>query len=101
MAFPWTEQATLVRLTAASETDDQNSEVLFEGPLLALARRVRQMKPQDLQRLRLSLPDRTIRPYTFQGDVYIYSDSGNTPASLGAVTKRKLRWEFFSTPSRA
>lgn len=68
MDFPWTEQATLVRLAGISETDDQGCEVLFEGPLLALARRVRDMKPQDRRRLRLSLPDRMIRPHTFQGD---------------------------------
>lgn len=41
MNFPWKENATLVRMAAAGQSDDQSSEILFEGPLLALAIRVR------------------------------------------------------------
>lgn len=68
MDLPWKEQATLVRMASPEQVDDQTCEVLFEGPLLAMARKVREMKPIDRRRLRLSLPDRLIRPHTFQGD---------------------------------
>jgi hypothetical protein len=36
--------------------------------LLAMATRVRDMKPAQRKRLRLSIPDRQVRPHTFQGD---------------------------------
>lgn len=66
MNFPWNENATLVRTAAAGKPDDQSSEILFEGPLLALAKKVQAMKPTDRRGLRLSLPDRPVRPHTFQ-----------------------------------
>lgn len=68
MNFPWTENATLVRIASAGRADDQSSEILFEGPLLAVAKKVRAMKPLDRRGLRLSLPDRHVRPHTFQDD---------------------------------
>jgi hypothetical protein len=68
MDFPWKEQATLVRMPSIEHTDDQSCEILFEGSLLALATRVREMKPLSRRGLRLSLPDRKVRPHTFQGD---------------------------------
>lgn len=68
MNFPWKENATLVRTAAAGWGDDQSSEILFEGPLLALAKKVQAMKPIDRRGLRLSLPDRHVRPHTFQDD---------------------------------
>lgn len=64
--FPWTERATLVRVAAAGRPDDQSSVILFEGSLLAMALKVRAMKARDRQGLRLSLPDRQVRPHTFQ-----------------------------------
>lgn len=66
--FPWKENATLVRMAAAGQADDPLSELLFKGPLLTLALRVRAMKPLNRRGLRLSLPDRHVRPYTFQAD---------------------------------
>jgi len=68
MNFPWNENATLVRTVGASQPDDQSATILFEGPLLALAMKVRAMKPGDRRGLRLSLPDRHVRPRTFQDD---------------------------------
>jgi hypothetical protein len=68
MNFPWKENATLVRTAAEGKADDQSSEILFEGPLLELAKRVQSMKPLDRRGLRLSLPDRHVRPHTFQDD---------------------------------
>ena len=68
MNFPWKENATLVRTAAAGQLGDQSSELLFEGPLLALAIRVKAMKSVDRRGLRLSLPDRHVRPHTFQDD---------------------------------
>lgn len=68
MNFPWKENATLVRTAAAGQSDDQASEILFEGTLLALAKKVQVMKQPDRRGLRLSLPDRHVRPHTFQDD---------------------------------
>jgi len=68
MNFPWKENATLVRTAAAGRADDQSSEILFEGPLLAVAKKVQAIKPLDRRGLRLSLPDRHVRPHTFQDD---------------------------------
>lgn len=68
MEFPWKEQATLVRLLNVNRADDQTGDILFEGPLLALARRVREMPAVERRGLRISLPDRHVRPHTFQDD---------------------------------
>ena len=68
MDLPWKEQATLVRLPTAEQADDQSSTILFEGSLLALAVRVRNMKASERRGLRLSLPDRHVRPHSFQGE---------------------------------
>lgn len=67
MDLPWNEQATLVRLRTVDHANDQPCEILFEGSLLALATRVREMKPLARNGLRLSLPDRKVRPHMFQG----------------------------------
>jgi hypothetical protein len=68
MNFPWKEKATLVRTAAAGQSDDQSCEILFEGPLLEVAKKVQAMKALDRRGLHLSLPDRHIRPHTFQDD---------------------------------
>lgn len=68
MDYPWNEQATLVRMASAGLADDQSCEILFESTLLALAIKVRDMKTTDRRGLRLSLPDRQVRPHTFQGE---------------------------------
>ena len=68
MDFPWKEQATLVRLLNVDHPDDQTSAILFEGPLLAVARKVRAMPALERRGLRLSLPDRHVRPHTFQDE---------------------------------
>jgi hypothetical protein len=68
MNLPWNEEATLVRLLKFDFADDQSSEILFEGPLIVVARKVREMKVVDRRGLRLSLPNRQVRPHTFQDD---------------------------------
>lgn len=68
MDFPWNEEATLVRLLKVDFADDQSSEILFEGPLIVVARKVRDMKVVERRGLRLSLPNRQVRPHTFQDD---------------------------------
>ena len=68
MNYPWNEQATLVRMASTALADDQSCEILFESSLLALAIKVRDMKSSDRRGLRLSLPDRQVRPHTFQGE---------------------------------
>ena len=68
MSYPWKENATLVRMAAADRTDNQAPEILFEGSLIVLAKRVHSLKPLDRRGLRISLPDRQVRPHTFQDD---------------------------------
>ena len=58
----------MVRLLKVEFADDQSSEILFEGPLLVLARKLRDMKIVDRRGLRLSLPNRQVRPHTFQDE---------------------------------
>lgn len=55
-------------MAAAGQTDDQSTELLFEGSLLALAKKVQAMKRPERRGLRLSLPDRHVRPHTFQDE---------------------------------
>ena len=66
--LPWSEEATLVRLFKSEFADDQSSEILFEGPLLMVAGKVRDMKIVDRRGLRLSSPNRQVRPHTFQDE---------------------------------
>ncbi len=68
MKFPWKEQATLVRIVGTDRPDNQAGEILFEGPLLELARKVRAMPAIQRRGLRMSLPDRHVRPHTFQDE---------------------------------
>jgi hypothetical protein len=41
MDYPWKEQATLVRVFEGDKSDGQTNKILFEGPLLALAEKMR------------------------------------------------------------
>lgn len=68
VGFPWSEEAVLVRLFKGEFVDDQSSEILFEGPLLIVARKVQDMEIVDRRGLRLSLPNRQVRPHTFQDE---------------------------------
>lgn len=65
MDFPWTEAATLVRMPAGQK-DDEANELLFEGTMLLMAQRARAMKPTERRHLKISLPDRLVRPHTFR-----------------------------------
>jgi hypothetical protein len=66
--YPWKEQATLVRVFNFVKSGDQTNEILFEGPLIALAEKVRAMPAVEQRGLRMSLPDRHVRPHTFQDE---------------------------------
>lgn len=66
--LPWNEQATLIRLSATDGIGDHGFEILFEGPLLQLAKRVRAMPALERRGLKISLPDRHVRPHTFQNE---------------------------------
>ncbi|WP_380784805.1 hypothetical protein [Sphingomonas sp. R86521] len=66
MDIPWNEEATLVRMSRVDAAGDPSGEILFEGSLLTIALRVRAMKPAERRGLRLSLPNRKVRPHTFQ-----------------------------------
>jgi hypothetical protein len=65
--MPWNEHATLVRVPFDANGDDQASEVLLEGLLRDVAAKVRDMKALERRGLRISLPDRRVRPYSFKG----------------------------------
>jgi hypothetical protein len=69
--YPWKEQATLVRFIKAENADDQIGEILSEGSLLSLAKKVRSMKAIERRGLRMSLPDRHVRPHTFQDETLL------------------------------
>ncbi|HXH15410.1 MAG TPA: hypothetical protein VNJ10_04700 [Sphingomonas sp.] len=68
MDFPWKENGTLVRQISASASGDESGEILFEGTLLAMVRKVRAIDRNDRKGLRISMPDRHVRPYSFQGE---------------------------------
>ncbi len=63
--MPWTESATLVRLAQGS--DDTGTEILFEGTLEQMTRRVTIVPRSKRTGMRISLPDRKVRPHTFEG----------------------------------
>lgn len=67
MDIPWGENATVVRMAGKSMAGvEEDGEMLFEGPLLTVVSLVRDMKPPNRDRLRISLPDRQARPHSFQ-----------------------------------
>lgn len=67
MDVPWNEQATMVRMAGKSLTGAaEDVEVLFEGPLRDMAKRAKAMTHSERRRLRISLPDRRVRPHSFQ-----------------------------------
>ena len=66
--FPWTERATLVRILKSDTADQRAKEVLFEGSLLDLVKRIRSMRATERHGLRLTLPDGHARPHTFQAE---------------------------------
>lgn len=68
MEYPWNEEATLVRVLKVEFSDDQSGEILFEGSLITVALKVRAMPPSERRSLRLSLPNRQVRPHTFQNE---------------------------------
>ena len=53
---------------ASSAKRRRRNELLFEGSLLLMAQKVRAMKPIDRRHLKISLPDRIVRPHTFKDD---------------------------------
>lgn len=62
--IPWRDRATLVRLGIRS---DDTAEILFEGTLAQMVRRVSLKSSAERSRLRISLPDRRVRPFSFEG----------------------------------
>jgi hypothetical protein len=72
MDTPWQDQATLIRMTSEVGLDGQVSEILFEGPLLAMVRKVQEINPAGRKRLRIYLPDRHVRPFSFQDEMLLY-----------------------------
>lgn len=69
MDVPWNEQATIVRMAGKSHAGvDEDVEVLFEGPLRDMVKRAKAMTRSERRRLRISLPDRRVRPHSFQDD---------------------------------
>ena len=66
MDIPWEEQATVVR-TGRGYNESDDSEMLFEGPLIIVAAAIRKLSVTERQRLRVSFPNRRVPPYSVQG----------------------------------
>ncbi|MCK8455294.1 hypothetical protein [Sphingomonas faeni] len=65
MGIPWSELATLIRVTDRTSEIGASREILQEGPLHRVVETVAAM-PRDARRgLSVSLPDRRVRPHTF------------------------------------
>lgn len=67
MDIPWNELATLIRITERTSGSDADREILFEGPLHQVIARVAGTPAEARRGFSVSLPDRRVRPHTFDG----------------------------------
>ena len=65
--IPWREIATAVRIPAIGGGTSGEATILFEGPLEMVAQKLSEWPKKDLTAVRISLPDRTAKPHTFEG----------------------------------
>jgi hypothetical protein len=63
--IPWGDSATLTRRAAAGGSEAP--AILFEGTLRAIVQKVALMTSSQRKGLRVALPDRHVRPYSFDG----------------------------------
>ncbi len=67
MNIPWNELATLVRITDRSNGAEADRQILFEGPLYRVIAKVAGTPKEGRRGFSVSLPDRRVRPHTFDG----------------------------------
>ena len=65
MDIPWNELATLIRIKDRTSEAEADREVLFEGPLYSVVAKVAATPSEARRGFSVSLPDRRIRPHTF------------------------------------
>jgi hypothetical protein len=84
--IPWQEQATLIRFAGRTSGAEADREIVLEAPLYRVVAKVAAMKETERRGLSISLPDRQVRPFTF--DEY----------SIAALIADPLRpWEAASS----
>lgn len=67
MDIPWNELATLIRITDRTNGAEAAREILFEGPLFRVVAKVAGTPKEARRGFSVSLPDRRVRPHTFDG----------------------------------
>jgi hypothetical protein len=63
--IPWQEQATLIRFAGRTRGAEADREIVFEAPLYRVVAKVAGMLDSERRGLSISLPDRQVRPFTF------------------------------------
>ncbi|WP_156362099.1 hypothetical protein [Sphingomonas sp. Leaf208] len=67
MGIPWNELATLIRIKGRTNEAEADREILFEGPLYRVIEKVAGTPVEARRGFSVSLPDRKVRPHTFDG----------------------------------
>lgn len=67
MDIPWNELATLIRIKDRTSSAEADREILFEGPLYKVIEKVAATPIEARRGYSVSLPDRRVRPHTFDG----------------------------------
>ena len=67
MDIPWDELATLIRIKDRTSGAEADREILYEGPLYSVVEKVAATPSEARRGFSVSLPDRRVRPHTFDG----------------------------------
>jgi len=71
MDVPWNELATLIRIKDRTGNTEADREILFEGPLYRVIEKVAGTPIEARRGYSVSLPDRRVRPHTFDGHALV------------------------------
>jgi hypothetical protein len=63
--IPWNDEATLIRLAGRTSGAVADREIVLEAPLYRVVAKVAGMLEIERRGLSISLPDRQVRPFTF------------------------------------
>ncbi|RYF08774.1 MAG: hypothetical protein EOO77_24925 [Oxalobacteraceae bacterium] len=66
--IPWREAAVLIREGRDPDTNEATREIVQEGSLRDVIFDVRQTTSDQRTRLKITLPDRRVRPYQYAGE---------------------------------
>ena len=75
----------MVRTLNGRNRGDEIGDILFEGTLLGMAIKAKDIAKEARSGLRISLPDRRVRPYSFQ-DEALSNLIDNIPKNTGQIT---------------